>query len=101
MPDERRRCDRARVEEFVVVVMSQGDAVGEVRDLSLHGMFIALAPLQPARGDEIVLQLNPAHARAAVELRARVRWTAAHGIGVELGDLGARERAVLQDLIVS
>ncbi len=100
MPHERRKCERALVDEFVVVVMSQGDVVGEMRDLSLHGMFIALATLQPTCGDEIVVHLNP-HARASVALRGQVRWTATHGIGVELVELGEHARALLRDIIAS
>jgi hypothetical protein len=96
---ERRQSDRYTVDEFVVVVLPQGNAVGELRDVSDRGMFIALTTLQPGRGEAVVVRVNPSHAREAIELGAIVRWTSRRGIGVELGTVGSRERAVLASLV--
>lgn len=95
---ERRRFDRVAVEELVVVVMPRGNAVGEVRDLSPRGMFVALTT-PPTPGESVVVHVNPAHARAAVEVVATVRWTCASGAGLELAELGARDLAVFECIL--
>ena len=81
--------------------MAQGNAVGEVRDLSTRGMFIALRTLQPRHGESVVVHVNPSHARAAIELEAVVRWTSKNGVGIELAAIGERERAVLEGIMTA
>ncbi len=98
---ERRTFKRVALAEPVIVVLSRGDVVGEVRDLSLRGMFVAIPSPGEAVGAAVVVQVNPAHPRIAVDVRGVVRWCDGRGIGVELASLGARARVVLETLIES
>src|SRR5215831_12201159 len=97
---ERRKTTRTVVSEPVIIVWDRGNAVGEVRDVSPDGMYIALAYVGDVTGSELVVQILPAHPRDAVELSGVVRWSDARGMGVELTD-GARGLAAIEGLIAA
>jgi hypothetical protein len=63
---------------------------GRSKDISLGGMFIeTYAPL--AFKSELVVHLQLPGEKAPFALPAVVRWTSAEGMGVQFGNLGARE----------
>jgi type IV pilus assembly protein PilZ len=63
---------------------------GKSRDLSLGGMFIeTYAPL--AFKSELVVHVHLPGEKGPFTLPAVVRWTSAEGMGVQFGNLGARE----------
>ena len=98
--DERRKRTRTVVSEPVIIVWDRGNMVGEVRDVSRDGMYIALAHVGDVTGSELVVQLLPAHPREGVEVQGVVRWSDARGMGIELAP-GARGLAVIEGLIAT
>lgn len=96
---ERRKTGRFGVVEPVIVMLAQGNYVGELRDVSSSGMFIALRTVTTMPGTTIVVQICPAHPRPAVELSGVIRWTDHRGIGVELREIATTERDALALLI--
>jgi hypothetical protein len=97
---ERRKTQRTVVSEPVIIVWDRGNAVGEVRDVSPDGMYIALAHVGNVAGSELVVQILPAHPREAVGLPGVVRWSDARGMGIQLKD-GARGLAAIEGLIAT
>ena len=98
--DDRRKTRRTVVSEPVIIVWDRGNMVGEVRDVSPDGMYIALAHVGDVTGAELVVQILPAHPRDGVELPAVVRWSDARGMGIQLTD-GARGLAAIEGLIAT
>jgi hypothetical protein len=97
---ERRKTTRTVVSEPVIIVWDRGNAVGEVRDVSPDGMYIALAHVGDVTGTELVVQILPAHPREAAELQGVVRWSDARGMGIQLA-LGTRGLAAIEGLIAT
>ena len=98
--DERRKTLRTVVSEPVIIVWDRGNAVGEVRDVSPDGMYIALSHVGDVTGTELVVQVLPAHPREAATLPGVVRWSDARGMGIEL-KAGARGLAAIEGLIAT
>ena len=98
--DERRKQTRTVVSEPVIIVWDRGNAVGEVRDVSADGMYIALAHVGDVTGTQLVVQVLPAHPREGVELPGVVRWSDARGMGIQLAP-GSRGLAVLEGLMAA
>lgn len=98
--DDRRKTQRTVVSEPVIIVWDRGNAVGEVRDVSPDGMYIALSHVGDVTGSELVVQILPAHPREGVEVSGVVRWSDARGMGIELAP-EARGLAVLEGLIAT
>jgi len=98
--DERRKTLRTVVSEPVIIVWDRGNAVGEVRDVSPEGMYIALSHVGDVTGTELVVQVLPAHPRTAAKLRGVVRWSDARGMGIEL-ESGAGGLAAIEGLIAT
>ena len=98
--DERRKTQRTVVSEPVIIVWDRGNMVGEVRDVSTDGMYIALAHVGDVTGSELVVQIPPAHPREAAEVAGVVRWSDARGMGIEIAP-AARGLAVIEGLIAS
>lgn len=98
--DDRRKTQRVVISEPVIIVWDRGNAVGEVRDVSPDGMYIALANIGNVTGSELVVQVLPANPREGVELPGVVRWSDARGMGIELQP-GSRGLAVLEGLIAA
>jgi len=98
--DDRRKQTRTVVSEPVIIVWDRGNAVGEVRDVSSEGMYIALAHVGDVTGTELVVQVLPAHPRQSVELPGIVKWSDARGMGIQLAP-GSRGLAVLEGLIAT
>src|SRR5678815_246591 len=97
---ERRKTQRTVVSEPVIIVWDRGNAVGEVRDVSPDGMYIALPYVGDVTGTELVVQILPAHPREAAELPGVVRWSDARGMGIELKN-GSRGVAAIEGLIAA
>jgi hypothetical protein len=96
--DDRRKTHRTVISEPVIIVWDRGNAVGEVRDVSPDGMYVALANIGNVTGTSLVVQVLPAHPREGVELPGVVRWSDARGMGIELAP-GDRGLAVIEGLI--
>ena len=97
---ERRKAQRVVVSEPVIIVWDRGNAVGEVRDVTPDGMYIALPHVGDVTGSELVVQMLPAHPREGAEVRGVVRWSDARGMGVELAP-GPRGLAAIEGLIAT
>lgn len=82
--NDRRRTKRVNVAEPVIIAWDRGDVVGEVRNLSSGGMFIALANAKADAGTKLVVRMGPSHPRPAIEVTCVVRWTNHAGLGVEI-----------------
>lgn len=82
--DDRRKTQRTVVSEPVIIVWDRGNAVGEVRDVSPDGMYIALAHVGDVTGTQLVVQMFPAHPRDVAEVPGVVRWSDARGMGIEI-----------------
>lgn len=76
--DERRKIPRVAVAEPVIIVWDRGDVVGEIANVSSHGMFIALANANARAGTTLVVK------RGSFAIAGVVRWADHRGIGVEL-----------------
>jgi hypothetical protein len=96
--DERRTAVRVPVSETVVVVLGDRNVVGEVRDVSAAGMFVATANPTSEVGVSVLVHLSPGHAREAVELPGIVRWIDHRGFGLQLTVVGGRELAAIDAL---
>ena len=98
--DERRKTQRIVVSEPVIIVWDRGNAVGEVRDVSRDGMYVALANIGDVAGSELVVQVLPSHPREGVELHGVVRWSDARGMGIQISP-GARGLVAIEGLIAT
>ena len=98
---ERRKTARVPVSEPVIIVWERGNVVGEVRDVSREGMYVALANAGDVTGSSLVVQILPSHPRHGVELSGVVRWSDARGIGIELQEADSRGLAAIDGLIAS
>jgi len=96
---DRRSARRIAVTEPVIVAWARGNVVGELRDLSERGMFIALANAGDVTGTRLVVHIGPAYPRRAVEVTGVVRWVDHRGMGVELAAVGAHEASALEMLM--
>jgi hypothetical protein len=97
--EDRRKKHRTVVSDPVIIVWDRGNAVGEVRDVSADGMYIALAHVGDVTGSELVVQILPAHPREAAEVSGVVRWSDARGMGVQLTGTGGL--AAIEGLIAT
>jgi hypothetical protein len=95
--DDRRKAPRTVVSEPVIIVWDRGNAVGEVRDVSPDGMYVALSHIGDVTGTELVVQIFPAHPRDGTQVPGVVRWSDARGMGIEL--TGASRAAAIEGLI--
>lgn len=95
---EKRKFERAPLDQSVAVVDENWQTLlGEARDLSLGGAFIAgvSAPV----GAKLVVHLRCPGEDEPMPFPCTVRWQRADGIGVQFGKLGARETHALSELI--
>lgn len=73
---------------------------GHSTDISLGGMFIETKTPQ-AFGTDVVVHVHVPGEPSAFALPAIVRWTEADGMGVQFGNLGARETHTITELVAS
>jgi hypothetical protein len=85
--------------EPVIVASCRGNFVGEVRDLSAGGMFIAIGRPVAAEGERLVVRILPAHPPAAIEVAGVVRWADERGIGLEIAGADGPASALLETLV--
>jgi|SRR6185503_18699197 len=97
---DRRKAQRVSVAEPVIIVSARGDFVGEVRDVSARGMFVALAHAGDGVGSRLVVRVAPSYPRGGLDLAGVVRWRDERGLGVEL-DPSADDAAAIEALIAS
>ena len=69
------------------------------RNISVGGMFIVLPGDFPPIGTELKVRVRLPALKDDTELAVTVRWTHADGIGVQFGQLRAREAWALNKLI--
>jgi hypothetical protein len=95
---ERRKYERTRLQESVVVLDESGESLlGEASDISIGGMFIqgVTAPLASC----VVVYLRFTGDDWAIALPGIVRWVRGQGVGVHFGQLGARETHAITEAI--
>ncbi|HEY1960679.1 MAG TPA: PilZ domain-containing protein [Polyangiaceae bacterium] len=97
---DRRRAQRVRVTEPVILVSPRGDFVGEICDVSERGMFVALAHSAEGVGSRLVVRVTPSYPRGGLDLAGVVRWRDDRGLGLEL-DPSADDAAAIEALIAS
>ncbi len=79
---------------------SEARSQGQSTDISLGGMFIETKePL--AFGTDVVVHVHVPGEASAYALPAIVRWTEPDGMGVQFGNLGARETHTITELVAS
>ena len=94
---ERRKSERVTFEaKAVVVVEGGGELLGQTRDISIGGVFVA--GISAAFGKRVEVQLI-LDSRTSVRLPGVVRWEDRAGIGIQFALLGARETYVLTEII--
>jgi PilZ domain len=94
---ELRRYQRTPIDEDITFNDSDGGAhAGLARDISLGGMFIATrSPLPFGAPLTVVIRLRGQS--ESMKLPAIARWTRTDGMGVQFGNLGARETHVITE----
>jgi hypothetical protein len=95
-----RRAHRVPV-HLDVDLIAEGDAhrhQGTAVDISIGGLFIETTTALPLASTLSVRLRLPGIGRE-VELPAVVRWTARHGVGVQLKMLGARETHAITEIM--
>ena len=79
---------------------SDARAQGQSTDISLGGMFIETRTPE-AFGAEVVIHVHVPGEPSAFALPGIVRWVASDGMGVQFGNLGARETFAITELVAS
>lgn len=99
---ELRRHHRVPFTEAVVFTRKGSDARAQGRstDISLGGMFVETTAAEPF-GTEVVVHVHVPGEPSAFALPGIVRWTAPDGMGVQFGNLGARETHTITELVAS
>lgn len=93
-----RKYQRTRIDEDVTFRDKDGRSYsGRARDISLGGMFVeTTTPL--GFGDTLTLQIRLKGAAEPMNLPAIARWLRSDGMGVQFGNLGARETHVITEV---
>ena len=96
---ERRRHVRKRVNLDTQVRSGDGVTLkGNLRDMSLSGAFIELAPAPPFG---TTLSVEVAIRGETLLLGATVRWTKTGGVGVQFASLGARATYLITETLAT
>jgi uncharacterized protein (TIGR02266 family) len=77
---------------------SAGLTTARAKDLSLGGMFIETATPVPF-GGEVVIQLRLPKTKDELTLPGVVRWVRDGGMGIQFGNLGAKETHAITEVI--
>lgn len=96
---ELRRYQRAPLEVDVAFTLKGGQErlAGRSKDISLGGMFVLTA--KPAAfGAEVVVYATLPGEKAPFAMPGVVRWCRPDGMGVQFGNLGARETHAITEL---
>lgn len=88
--------------EAVVFTKKGSDvrAQGQSTDISLGGMYIETHAPEPF-GTDVVIHVHVPGEPSAYALPAIVRWVEPSGMGVQFGNLGARETHTITELVAS
>jgi type IV pilus assembly protein PilZ len=99
---ELRRHHRVPFTEPVVFSKKGSDDQrhGQSTDISLGGMYIETKTPE-AFGVDVVVHVHVPGEASAYALPAKVRWVAADGMGVQFGNLGARETHTITELVAA
>jgi hypothetical protein len=99
---ELRRHHRVPFTEPVVFARKGSDkrASGQSADISLGGMFVETATPEPF-GAEIVIYVHVPGEPSGYELPGIVRWIGGGGMGVQFGNLGAKETYTITELVAA
>jgi hypothetical protein len=97
---DQRRFSRVPFREPVVFVVKGGDdrAQGETRDICLGGMFIE-TKTPPPFGTEVVAHVHIPGEAQAFQLPGIVRWVRDDGMGLQFGNIGARETYAITAIV--
>jgi type IV pilus assembly protein PilZ len=97
---ELRRTPRAPIDSTVEFIVKGETArrIGQSRDISLGGMFVATTAL-PSFGAEVVVYVTLPGEKAPFALPGVVRWMRDGGMGVQFGLLGARETYAITEVV--
>ena len=100
LPVELRRHHRVPFTEPVVFSRKGSDEQkhGQSTDISLGGMFIETKTPE-AFGADVVVHVHVPGEPSAFALPGKVRWTAHDGMGIQFGNLGARETHTITELV--
>jgi uncharacterized protein (TIGR02266 family) len=71
---------------------------GRAKDVSLGGMFVESATIAPF-GSEVTLHLRLPHAKEELTLPGVVRWVRDGGMGIQFGNLGAKETYEITEVV--
>ena len=102
LPVELRRHHRVPFTE-PVVFSRKGSAdrlAGQSTDISLGGMYIETKTPE-AFGVDVVVHVHVPGEPSAFTLPAKVRWSSRDGMGVQFGNLGARETHAITELVAA
>jgi hypothetical protein len=94
----RRDYERVAVHLPATVTSREGEAQGEVTDLSLAGCGVR-ADLRPVAGDLVKLRLQLTAHTSPVEITAAVHSVHTGALGLEFTQMGAAERQRLHDFL--
>jgi uncharacterized protein (TIGR02266 family) len=96
---ELRRYERAPLDVNLEFTTKGSDnrIAGRAKDISLGGMFVLTAQ-PPAFGAEVIIQVTLPGQKAPFALPGVVRWCRPDGMGVQFGNLGARETHAITEL---
>ncbi len=97
---EQRRYGRAPFRETVVFIAKGREerSTGTTRDLGIGGVYIETAT-PSAFGAEIVVHIHLPGEPSAIALPGVVRWVRADGMGVQFGNLGAKETFAITEIV--
>ena len=96
---ELRRYQRAPIDVTLEFTLKGGNErlAGRATDISLGGMFV-LTSQPPAFGAEVVIHVVVPGQKSTFSLPGVVRWCRPDGMGVQFGNLGARETHAITEL---
>jgi hypothetical protein len=99
---EKRQSPRQILDLQVAVIVpgGTGPAAGKCRDMSIGGVFVVTEAKAPF-GGKVKLQIDFPPPTGSVVIDAVVRWTAADGLGLQFGMLGAMETHAIVKLLSS
>jgi uncharacterized protein (TIGR02266 family) len=98
---EHRRFVRAPVDVAVIFTGKNNTAEelrGRSKDISVGGMFITTASVVPF-GSEVTIRLRLPHAKDELTLPGVVRWVRDDGMGIQFGNLGAKETHEITEVV--
>jgi type IV pilus assembly protein PilZ len=97
---ELRRFLRTPLDEPVTFTRKGTTEVLKARakDVSVGGMFVE-TPTVPPFGTEVTIRVKLPHGKDELSLPGLVRWVRSDGMGVQFGNLGAKETHEITEVV--